>query len=394
MADKELVKHRAALAHITKALDVFMPRIKAICAQQIRPQLVANVFLNLLSTDMKLAMCTPQSLLGALLKCAQYGMTPDKNGNRIHLIPYAGKATVQFGYKGLKELAERHPAVRVVLPPEAVYEKDDYDIELGANPRLMHKPLPSPERGKIIAFYAVADLADGAPRVFKWMWRHEVEDIRDRYSQAWQRKGKDSAWGTDFRAMGNKTVLIALCNQLPALPELAEAVGLQQRADYGIPQEIDVLDIAVSDRKAVTESMVMPEPTKDQTADQVLAEELSKPEPNKVGTAADYKPPWLQDKTTKLADKPTIPAEHVQVEAAPPPASEPELNPNEPIGSGSDLYKLLRFDFDGLTPVQKQVFRKAVGITLITDLAKWRPVPAAKAHERLRAMLADKETPK
>jgi len=387
MADKELVKHRAALKTISTALDVFMPRIKAICARQIRPELVANVFLNLLSTDLKLAQCTPQSLLGALLKCAQYGMTPDKASNRIHIIPYKGIATVQLGYKGLKELAERHPAVRVVLPPEAVYEKDDYDIELGANPGLFHKPCPSPDRGKLVAFYAVADLADGAPRVFKWMWRHEIEDIRNRYSQAWKSKGKESAWGTDFNAMGMKTVLIALCKQLPSSPELAEAVGLQERADYGIPQEIGVLDIAASERKAVSESLVMPEPKPGQTKDEALTEHLSK-QPG--GQTTPVVSPAETGSTPNWIDNPMEPpAENMPVKAVTPTtASATARDANEPIGPDSELYRLIRAGYSKLTFKQATQFREAVGINLITDLATWRPGPAAKAHERLQAMLA------
>jgi recombination protein RecT len=169
-------------------------------------------------------------------------MAPDKASNRAHIIPYGDQATFQIGYKGLKELAERHAAVRVVFPPEAVYAKDKYTIQLGMEPKLEHIPHHEPARGEIVAFYCVADLADGAPRVFKWMWRHEVETIRDRYSKAYKRDRKESTWATDFAAMGRKTVQIQLCKQLPSTPELAEAVGLQERADLGIPQEIDILD--------------------------------------------------------------------------------------------------------------------------------------------------------
>jgi hypothetical protein len=227
---------------------------------------------------------------------------------------------------------------------------------------------------------------------------HSEYSIADaKTAKLWGKKtsgGKDTTWITHWKRM---------------LKYRSRAFGLRDAfADVlsGLYDRDEMLDVDKTlDALDLTGTTVMPEPTEGQTADQVLTEQLSKPEP--AGVARDYKPDWLQDQPVDTAprhiaeqdrppDRDRQAARQEQAgntstqEAAPAPASEPELNPNEPIGSRSNLYKLLRFDFDGLTQPQKNVFREAVRINLITDLAKWRPEPAAKAHETLRGMLVER----
>lgn len=187
----------------------------------------------------QLAECTPESFLGCLLTCTQRGLAPDSASQHAHLIPFKDHkkgvtvCTLIFGYKGLMDLALRHPGVLSFHVPQIVYEQDEFDYQEGQEPKLFHKPAQRPDRGAIVAFYAVAKLASG-DRPFVWMWLHEVEKVRDAVYK-WQ----DKPWKTHFGAMGLKTVVIRLCKWLPATPDLQAAITLDEQAAAGVPQSIE-----------------------------------------------------------------------------------------------------------------------------------------------------------
>lgn len=349
----EIQTHKQRVNNVKGMIEKFMPQIEAVLPKRIKGEHFANVFLNVLSVTPRLAECDVPSMLGSLLKCAMLGLIPDGVTNRASLVPYKGKATFQIGYKGLKELAERHPAVRVVFPPVAVYENDAYEFELGLAPKLIHKPCQKPDRGESVAFYCVADLGSDVPRVFEWMWRHEIEKVRDA-TPGWK-SGRDTPWRSHFDRMGCKTVVKRLCSQLPSSPELAEAVALDGRAEAGLPQNLDVIDVAAEPSVPVTGE---PPRTLDDVATegQSAATASSPPEP----------PP--------AAESPA------QADSGAPVASE------GPIGKVSDLYKAVDAGYKRLTNEQKVEFRKNFGIQFITAVGSWSPMAANDALDAIERL--------
>ena len=177
----------------------------------------------------KLAKCSQDSLLGALMVSAQLGLEPGTLG-QCYLIPFenkkAGTVECQFqiGYKG-------------------VYENDDFNIEYGLSRTLTHKP-NFDERGEIKGFYAVAILKDGA-KAFEYMTKDEVVKHEEKY-----RKGsyKNDVWNKNFEEMAQKTVVKKLLKWLPVSVEFLEMANKDEKtfkvADEktGETEEIIVLD--------------------------------------------------------------------------------------------------------------------------------------------------------
>lgn len=186
----------------------------------------------------KLLDCTPQSLLAAVMLSAQLGLEPDGLRNMAHLIPYGNKVQFIAGYMGLCDLALRSGKIRKIVP-RIVYEKDHFTYSYGVDENLQHHPeLDTAKRGKPIAAYAIAWFKEMNDYQFEVMDLDEIESIRKRSMAA-----KSGPWVTDWNAMAKKTVLRQLCKYLPSttvVPELARAVGLDEAADRGEQEIIDV----------------------------------------------------------------------------------------------------------------------------------------------------------
>ncbi len=208
-----------------------MDAIRQVAPKHLTPDRITRIAMTSIVRTPKLADCTPQSLLGALLTCTQLGLEPDDAGGRAYLIPYKDQCTLIIGYKGLMELARRSGDI-VGLEARVVYDCDDFDYRYGSDPSLTHKPKVGLQTKTPVAVYAVARLKNGTPQ-FEVMDIAEVNAIRDR-----SRAGKAGPWVTDFAEMARKTVMRRLCKYLPSSPELSQAVTLDEQVDAGVAQSI------------------------------------------------------------------------------------------------------------------------------------------------------------
>ena len=195
----------------------------------------------------KLAKCSQESLLGALMVSAQLGLEPGTLG-QCYLIPFenkkAGTVECQFqiGYKGLIELLRRSGQLSDIYS-YTVYENDDFNIEYGLSRTLTHKP-NFDERGEIKGFYAVAILKDGA-KAFEYMTKDEVVKHEEKY-----RKGsyKNDVWNKNFEEMAQKTVVKKLLKWLPVSVEFLEMAAKDEKSFKVVDdkstevQEIEILE--------------------------------------------------------------------------------------------------------------------------------------------------------
>ena len=195
----------------------------------------------------KLAKCSQESLLGALMVSAQLGLEPGTLG-QCYLIPFenkkAGTVECQFqiGYKGLIELLRRSGQLSDIYS-YTVYENDDFNIEYGLSRTLTHKP-NFDERGEIKGFYAVAILTDGA-KAFEYMTKDEITKHEEKY-----RKGsyKNDVWNKNFEEMAQKTVVKKLLKWLPVSVEFLEMAAKDEKSFKVIDdkstevQEIEILE--------------------------------------------------------------------------------------------------------------------------------------------------------
>ena len=215
--------------------------------KHINSERFVRIAITTIRQNPKLAQCSQESLLGALMVSAQLGLEPGTLG-QCYLIPFenkkAGTVECQFqiGYKGLIELLRRSGQLSDIYS-YTVYENDDFNIEYGLSRTLTHKP-NFDERGEIKGFYAVAILKDGA-KAFEYMTKDEVIHHEEKY-----RKGsyKNDVWNKNFEEMAQKTVVKKLLKWLPVSVEFLEMAAKDEKtfkvADErtGETEEIIVLD--------------------------------------------------------------------------------------------------------------------------------------------------------
>jgi recombination protein RecT len=211
---------------------------------------LARIALTEVRKNPKLAQCDQTSFLGAVMQCAALGLEPGGALGHCYLIPFEnrrkGRTEVQFivGYRGMIDLARRSGQI-VSLEARAVYAKDKFEVELGLDSRIVHKPdWDAEDRGDITFVYAVAKLRDGGIQ-FDVMSRREIERVRNasagyRVAEAVAKKYNktpDSPWHSHFEEMAKKTVVRRLFKYLPVSIEIQRAVGLDEQAEIGITQD-------------------------------------------------------------------------------------------------------------------------------------------------------------
>lgn len=210
-------------------------------------RLIRTMFTELSRTP-KLIECSPRSLLGALIQCAQLGLEPGLLG-MAYLVPFRDRKTgttdVQLivGYKGLLALARRSQEISTIQAHVVRVGDTTFHYRYGLTPTLDHQPSDAPweteEHGHRVVsrpvthVYAVARLKDGGVQ-FEVMTTAEIEQHCARYSRAAQ----EGPWVTHWEEMAKKTVLRRLAKLLPASVELHAAVALDETAEAQIPQHL------------------------------------------------------------------------------------------------------------------------------------------------------------
>ncbi len=197
--------------------------IKKALPSVITPERFTRMVLSAISTNPKLATCTPKSFLGAMMSAAQLGLEPNTPLGQAYLIPFKNKGVdeVQFqiGYKGLIDLAYRSGEVELVQA-HIVYSNDTFECEFGLDPKLVHKPAES-DRGEPIKVYAMFKTKSGGYG-FEVMSMDDIKKHADKYSQAYKRGF--SPWQTNFEEMALKTVLKKTLKYAPLKSDFAKAV--------------------------------------------------------------------------------------------------------------------------------------------------------------------------
>lgn len=228
---------------LSKKMDnvrALLERSKSQIALALPRHLSADRMLRIAMTSIrrtpKLASCSQTSLLGAVMQSAQLGLEPDGVLGHAYLVPFKDDVQLIIGYKGLIDLARRSGQLSTIFA-RVVHAADAFEFAYGLSERLEHIPSRDKDPGEVVAVYAVARLKDGGQQ-FEVMTKREVDEVRKQ-----SRAADDGPWVTHYEAMALKTVLRRLCKMLPASVELARAVSLDERADLGLPQQLeDIVD--------------------------------------------------------------------------------------------------------------------------------------------------------
>jgi len=179
------------------------------------------------------------SIVQAVMQAASLGLMVGGPAGEAALIPYKGVAKLIPMVRGLATLAIRSGSVQAITP-RAVFEGDDFEVSLGTEDKIMHRPLMTGARNddsKIVAVYALFKMAGGALH-FDWMTRDEVERVR-----ATSRAKDEGPWVEWWGEQAKKTVVKRGSKMVPLSPEFRAAVELDNRFETGtINEPSDVLD--------------------------------------------------------------------------------------------------------------------------------------------------------
>lgn len=211
---------------VTSQLQLALPR------GGVTGERLARIALTEIRRNPKLLDCSRESLLGAVMQCAQMGLEPGPMG-LAYLIPYKQEATFQIGYKGLMNLVWRSEQISSVQA-EVVREADHFIFSHGIPPELRHIPVTK-DRGEVTHVYAVIGTTSGG-WIFRVMSKEEIDAHRKRFSK----KKQTGPWDTDWDEMACKTVLKRTAKRAPISTEAQQAIVLDDKAELGIRQEIDV----------------------------------------------------------------------------------------------------------------------------------------------------------
>lgn len=215
-----------------------------------------RVAMNAIHRNPDLQKCSATSLYGAIMQSAQFGLEVGLM-NQAHLVPYWNsekrcfEAQFQIGYLGLRDMAEWYGDVEDG-DAQVVYEKDEFDYELGDSPSIHHKPSKEQSRGEPAFYYAWAKPKNGKIKVAVMSYT-EVEEHRDRFVRKTKSGEFSPAWTKTFDAMGIKTVMRKCYKLVARSPQLREAIALDEMQEVQIPQGLGV-EVAAEQLATIRES--------------------------------------------------------------------------------------------------------------------------------------------
>lgn len=187
--------------------------------------------LTAINSNPKLAECTQDSLLAAIMNSAQLGLEFNTPLGEAYLIPYEDKkngiTTVNFqlGYQGLLKLAYNTGQFKRITARE-VRENEDFNFDYGTG-EISHKPCLTGDSGDVIGYYAIYQTKDGGQDVF-YMSKEDARAYGLKYSVPFKKYNK-GPWIDNFDAMAKKSALIQV---IKYAPKAIESQALVQATNF------------------------------------------------------------------------------------------------------------------------------------------------------------------
>lgn len=189
--------------------------------------------------------CEPMSLLMAIKDAAALKLSVDGPLGQAWIVPYAGKAQMQLGYKGVIALALRGGSA-LSIDGDVVWVWDKYRLVKGSEDRLEVEPQEPPadadlsDIDNIRLAYAVAHLRGGAKKL-RVLWKKQILESRERsqgYRTAVKYGKTDSPWMQHPAAMASKTAIHRLGKQLELSADDMRALLVDEARDEGRVQDV------------------------------------------------------------------------------------------------------------------------------------------------------------
>ena len=222
-----------AIAALTNAIG----KMKSVLPEHITGEKMARLALNEMRTNpllAKIAQKNPESLVASVMLASQLGLEIGGAKGHGYLVPYGDKITFMPGYRGLIALARNSGQV-TSISVHIVFEKDEFDMTLGVEEKIVHKPYLEGPRGERRLVYGVAHFTDGAHH-FDWMSMADVDHVK----KSSQSKGNSGPWKDHTDEMIRKTMVRRLAKYLPlSADRYNAAVAVNDAVDNGRNVTID-----------------------------------------------------------------------------------------------------------------------------------------------------------
>jgi recombination protein RecT len=193
--------------------------------------------LTVMSANPKLGDCDRNSVLGALMTCAQLGLRPGVLG-QAWVIPFKGKGQLVIGYQGLVALAQRSGDI-ASISARIVYQNDVFEFEYGLNERLVHRPTME-DPGPAVAYYCVVKSTKGGV-YWEVLTVRGAQIHRDKFAMARNREGQIfGPWVDHFDQMALKTAVKKALNLAPRSTELVQAMTADETIRVNLAPDADI----------------------------------------------------------------------------------------------------------------------------------------------------------
>ena len=223
-----LARIKASFAN-PKARQMIAEVLPAMVRKYLTPERITKIVLTAASRNPLLAVCTPQSVLRAIMEVAPLGLEIGGPQGHVYLVPFFNSKIGAYetvpipGYRGYIDLAYRTGKVKDILC-EPVYDGDMFSlVRHGDDDDFAHEPR---YQSKVVThYYCRARFTDGGHHI-QVMTADEVEAIRNR-----SRAKDNGPWVTDPVEMGKKTCVKKARKYWPQCWELAALADLDDRVD-------------------------------------------------------------------------------------------------------------------------------------------------------------------
>lgn len=205
----------------------YMAQIKNFFGDEKRAMKFLSSVMADVQRNPKLLDCTPMSVVNSYMMMAQMGFMPSGVSGEAYVLPYAGVAQFQLGYKGIVTLLYGAGVQKII--GAVVREKDKATLVDDEITHEVDMSLSREERGPITGAYVKAKV--NGEVVSKYMNIKDIYAHAKKFSKSFDLTGKYSPWNPVNDPEGwmpIKTVLIQTSKLLPRNDKLNTALA----ADY------------------------------------------------------------------------------------------------------------------------------------------------------------------
>lgn len=248
-ADKE----QSPVVAFSGFLERFKPQMKMALPKHLTPDRMARLAVTAFSTNDKLQLCEPKSIVGSIMTAATLGLEIGVDGQGF-LVPYGRTCQFVPGWKGLVDLVNRSGNGTVYTG--VIFKDQEYTFTDGSRRELtIHNEtdLDAPE--DITHAYAIG-WVKGASMPIIELWRvSKIKKHRDRYNK----QGTKHYSFRDWEMYARKIPLLQVLKYMPKSIELQNAIALNDAAETGRHATLDgefvtVTDMPLEDQVAASDA--------------------------------------------------------------------------------------------------------------------------------------------